>query len=775
MTISGKAVVGMETVELEPLRKDKQRIFGDILRYFETQQRGYIKVPTGWGKTFLSKHIMRKYYEEGKLVLFLVSKNNQLLTQTYYDRKKDSPLFPNSDILSSAYKTDRDELLNKLKEFEARGGKGRGKGGQVKGNVKGRVKRGIGSSEGFVLFASLQTVLGKQSAEIKELLLKYADIAIVDEIHNFINNRGNDFLNEFGDRTRILGMTATPFQGVVGNVKFVDEISGDMREVYGKSLPECILDEELANLKYTIAESSEDILEVFDFEKGLSELDRQDLFLDCSTADKIKKVVRRTRLAKEVYESRIRRENAKTLVFCAPVRKQVYGVGGVGGVGSENEKINAFHAKLASSIFNGELDAEALENDPDPVLPVSFDNYAEAGTFKPAAFISSELPKDEQKALLEAFRDPGKAPFVLCTVGMLIEGFDFPALEALVLLRPTLSMRLFEQQLGRVTRLSPDTGKLRGNIFEISDNIDSLYQRFGDGVFGGEKVEQIQMLQPEIRLEELFSEGDAARAIREGKIELKKIDFSAGKKTKGGKGEGKGRGKGRGRGKAEGSGPVEVPVRLPPTALRAKYYSRLLALTEEKDIGAFEREKRELMRGALRFRLRDARDAEELSDLVTSINKLKREAYEDRRLGDTSRKHKPKVFGEVEWLLKLQALNSLKYSCKHLSHQEKARILKTLGFEPDFKRIDSFRFKCLKIGSAQKTLPELLKVLGFVHRLSSEETYQFLDKKKKEQWKREFMPAIYWGFCFVEDSPELKELFESTEWDRRVKNIIRQK
>ncbi len=774
MTILGKAVVGMETVELEPLRKDKQRIFEDILRYFETQQRGYIKVPTGWGKTFLSKHIMRKYYEDGKLVLFLVSKNNQLLTQTYYDRKKDSPLFPNSDILSSAHKTDKNELLNKLKEFEARGRKRKGK-----EKLKEIVKGSKGSSESFVLFASLQTVLGKQSAEIKKLLLEYADLVIVDEIHNFINNRGNDFLNDFGDRTRILGMTATPFQGVVGNVKFVDEISGDMREVYGKSLPECILDKELANLKYTIAESSEDILEVFDFEKGLSELDRQDLFLDCSTADKIKKVIRRTRLAKEVYDSRIRRENAKTLVFCAPVRKQVYGVGGAGG---ENETINAFHAKLTSSIFNEELDAEELENDPDPVLPISFDNYATAGDFKPAAFISSELPKDEQKALLEAFRDPEKAPFVLCTVGMLIEGFDFPALEALVLLRPTLSMRLFEQQLGRVTRLSQDTGKRRGNIFEISDNIDSLYQHFGDGVFGGEKVEQIQMLQPEIRLEELFSEGDAARAIREGKIELTKVDFGAGKRgiveEKGrGKGRerGKGKEKGRGREKAEGKGPVEVPVRLPPTALRARYYSRLLTLTEEKDIGAFEREKRELMRGALRFRLRDARDAEELSDLVASINKLKREAYEDRRLGDTSRKHKPKVFGEVEWLLKLQALNSLKYSCKHLSHQEKGKILNILGFDPNFKQIDSFRLKCLKIGSAQKTLPELLKVLGFVHRLSSEETYQFLDKKKKEQWKREFMPAVYWGFCFVEDSPELKELFESTEWDRRVKNIIRQK
>ena len=726
MTSLNEIPARTESVELEPLREDKKKIFEDILRYFETNQRGYIKVPTGWGKTFLSKHIMKKYYDEGKLMLFLVSKNNPLLSQAYYNRKKNQPLFPNSALLYSERRVDRKELAATLRAL-----------GQKKG-------------EGFVLFASLQTILGKQSAEIKDLILKFTDLAIVDEIHNFINNRGNDFLNEFGERTKILGMTATPFQGVVGNVKFVDEIAGDMREIYTKTLPECILDNELAPLKYTIAESSEDIFEIFDFEKGLGELDRQDLFLDCSTPDRLKKVIRRTQLAKDVYDSMVKQRHAKTLVFCAPVRKRVYGVGG------GDKEINAFHAKLTSSIFNGDISAKKLEKDIEPVLPVDFKNYTPEGKFRDAVFISYELPKDEQNAILAAFREMGKPPYVLCTVGMLIEGFDFPGLETLILLRPTLSMRLFEQQVGRVTRLSPISGKQQGSIFEISDSIDSLYQRFGEGVFSGEKVDQVQMLQPEIRLEELFSEGDAARAIEEGKIEIKKVELGL-------------------RGKGKGVKIKEVPVKLPPTSIRAKYFSRLLALTEEKDVGAFEREKRELMRAALKFRVRELRDAEELAKLAANVNKLKREAYEDRRLGDVSRQHKPKVFGEVEWLLKLQALNSLKYEGEHLSLQEKNRILKTLGFEPDFRKIDSHRLKCLKLGSAHKTIPELVKVLGFVSRLSSSETYQFLDKKKKEQWKRELLPAVYWGFCFIEDSPELKDLFESTEWDRRVKNIIRQK
>jgi len=48
---------------------------------------------------------------------------------------------------------------------------------------------GQGKGKGFVLFASLQTVLGKQSSEIKDLIFEFTDLVIVDEIHNFINNR----------------------------------------------------------------------------------------------------------------------------------------------------------------------------------------------------------------------------------------------------------------------------------------------------------------------------------------------------------------------------------------------------------------------------------------------------------------------------------------------------------------------------------------------------------------------------------------------------------
>jgi superfamily II DNA or RNA helicase len=160
MTILDEATTGMKPVYLEPMKENKKRIVKDLLKYFETNQRGYIKVPTGWGKTFVSKHIMKTYYDEGKIMLFLVSKNNPLLNQTYYDGKKKYPIFPNSAILSSEHKVDKNELAEILKYL-------------------GKEKSG-----GFVLFASLQTILGKQGSEIKDLILEFTDIAIVDDCNS---------------------------------------------------------------------------------------------------------------------------------------------------------------------------------------------------------------------------------------------------------------------------------------------------------------------------------------------------------------------------------------------------------------------------------------------------------------------------------------------------------------------------------------------------------------------------------------------------------------
>ena len=61
---------------------------------------------------------------------------------------------------------------------------------------------------------------------------------------------------------------------------------------------------------------------------------------------------------------------------------------------------------------------------------------------------------------------------VLLNVGIFTVGFDYPELDCLILLRPTKSLRLHGQILGRVSRIAEN--KLRGYVYDFVGNIASM-------------------------------------------------------------------------------------------------------------------------------------------------------------------------------------------------------------------------------------------------------------------------------------------------------------
>lgn len=67
-----------------------------------------------------------------------------------------------------------------------------------------------------------------------------------------------------------------------------------------------------------------------------------------------------------------------------------------------------------------------------------------------AAHIGSDTPKDDRKRMLSEFRQ-GKIKF-LTSVDIFSEGFDLPVVEYAALLRPTKSLNIYRQQIGRVLR-----------------------------------------------------------------------------------------------------------------------------------------------------------------------------------------------------------------------------------------------------------------------------------------------------------------------------------
>lgn len=88
-----------------------------------------------------------------------------------------------------------------------------------------------------------------------------------------------------------------------------------------------------------------------------------------------------------------------------------------------------------------------------------------------AAIVTGETPKKEREAILEGFKR--REIKVVANVGVLTTGFDYPVLDTVVLARPTKSLGLYYQMVGRAIR--PFEGK-DGWIVDLSGN----YSRFGN-------------------------------------------------------------------------------------------------------------------------------------------------------------------------------------------------------------------------------------------------------------------------------------------------------
>nr|CDI57042.1 p-loop containing nucleoside triphosphate hydrolase protein [Melanopsichium pennsylvanicum 4] len=87
-----------------------------------------------------------------------------------------------------------------------------------------------------------------------------------------------------------------------------------------------------------------------------------------------------------------------------------------------------------------------------------------------ARYLHGGTPMMQRRQLLEDFRN-GVYP-ILVNCAILTEGADVPAIDCVVLARPTRSRNLFSQMIGRGLRLSPKTKKKDCLILDIVGNIE---------------------------------------------------------------------------------------------------------------------------------------------------------------------------------------------------------------------------------------------------------------------------------------------------------------
>ena len=120
-----------------------------------------------------------------------------------------------------------------------------------------------------------------------------------------------------------------------------------------------------------------------------------------------------------------------------------------------------------------------------------------------AEVVTSDTPKDLRDKIVAKFRN-GDID-ILCNVNIFSEGFDCPDIEFIQLARPTQSLAMFLQQVGRGLRPSANKEQVI-----ILDNV-GLYNKFGfpsarrkwrSHFEGKDVIEEISIERPEIELDE---------------------------------------------------------------------------------------------------------------------------------------------------------------------------------------------------------------------------------------------------------------------------------
>lgn len=86
-----------------------------------------------------------------------------------------------------------------------------------------------------------------------------------------------------------------------------------------------------------------------------------------------------------------------------------------------------------------------------------------------AKIVTGETPTTQRDRIINRFKSDNSKPQVLCNYGVLTTGFDAPKTSAAVIARPTKSLVLFSQMVGRAIRGPKAGGNKSAEIYTIID------------------------------------------------------------------------------------------------------------------------------------------------------------------------------------------------------------------------------------------------------------------------------------------------------------------
>lgn len=261
-----------------------------------------------------------------------------------------------------------------------------------------------------VTFATPGSIKAEQTIdEIKEMGVKYL---IIDECH--LNTKGNSVIRDFIGKAKIknvLGVTATP-------IVLANSFDGALLRIISSA--------------------------------------RNNLFSTLSHVVQIQEMIDNGYWSPLIYD--IKHFNRRGLKF------NTTGADYTPDSVKVNYDLNNLEAKCIRSIK--ELRREGRKSI--IVFVPSVDNAIKLSEkVEGSAVVHGNLDIKERSNIIEKFKN--KEIDVVINVEILTTGFDHPELDAIVMARPTASVALYYQIIGRITRIHDD--KPNGRIVDLSGNV----------------------------------------------------------------------------------------------------------------------------------------------------------------------------------------------------------------------------------------------------------------------------------------------------------------
>ena len=269
-----------------------------------------------------------------------------------------------------------------------------------------------------------------QSIYKKPELFKHFKYVILDECHGLNPKNANGMLPKFLkdiDCTNVCGLTATPYrlsqkyfwengmQFYTSHLKMLNRI----HPFFFKSIVYKIETAELIERGYLSP-----ILYRADKEVDMLKLEVNSTGADFTT-DSLEEFWNDARLQKMArIIQKIDEKCQRNLVFCSSIRQ-----------------------------------AQRAQN---MLLAMNIESYV----------ITGKTPLREREEMVQAFKD-GKVRHML-NVGVFTTGFDVPQLDCVVIARPTMSLALYYQMVGRGVRLDPERPDKKLRVYDLAGVVQKL-------------------------------------------------------------------------------------------------------------------------------------------------------------------------------------------------------------------------------------------------------------------------------------------------------------